>query len=93
MNHQHKSLRNNLLPIKLKIPFQLHESNENTNLRKGKNIKVIWRNTKIFHKSVFHKGIKLWNLLDEKLQKCNSIWSFKNNLKKFYENLDESMAD
>ena len=54
---------------------------------------MVWRNTKIFQKSVFHKGIKYWNMLSEKIQKSPSLWSFKNKLKKFFVELDEEMAD
>ena len=84
--------RGPLLPINLVIQFELHEDNEGTNLRKGKNTKIVWRNTKNFQKSVFHKGIKFWNKLDEKIQKCPSIWSFKSNIKKLFVDMDEEMT-
>ena len=90
-------LINGVLPENVKIPFETHNrnnrDNENrTNLRKEKNIKIVWRNTKIFQRSVFQKGIKIWNKLNENIQKSPSFWSFKNRLKKFYIDLDNDMT-
>ena len=87
-------LVNGVLPDNVKIPFETHNRNNDnrTNLRKEKNIKIVWRNTKIFQRSVFQKGIKIWNKLNEKIQKSPSFWSFKNRLKKFYIDLDNDMT-
>ena len=77
-----------LNPIQSRITLQIGQSR-----RKPKNLILPRYNSELYHKSLFHSSIILWNNLDDKAQNSSSIYSLRNKYKKMYKNIDLTVTN